>query len=167
MTTPFNPLKFLRQVHLYVGIFIAPAILFFALTGALQTFNLHESGHGRENYQPPTWIVKLSRLHKDQTVVIPQRKGPPAGDKPAKALKPAVEDAPPAAKATPADAPKPPAPAQKSHLPMKIFFLLVTLGLFSSTLTGIYMAYKYSRSKVLVTVLLLAGVLVPLALLPF
>jgi hypothetical protein len=50
---------------------------------------------------------------------------------------------------------------------MKIFFLLVTLGLSSSTLTGIYMAYKYNRSKVLVTVLLLAGVLVPLALLPF
>jgi hypothetical protein len=167
MTTPFNLLKFLRQLHLYVGIFIAPAILFFALTGALQTFNLHESGHGRENYQPPTWIVKLSRLHKDQTVAVPQRKGPPAGDKPAKAPKAATEDAAPAAKTAPSNGPKPPAPAQKSHLPMKIFFLLVTLGLFSSTLTGIYMAYKYNRSKVLVTGLLLAGILVPLALLPF
>jgi ABC-type molybdate transport system permease subunit len=50
---------------------------------------------------------------------------------------------------------------------MKIFFLLVSLGLLTSTLTGIYMAYKFNRSKWLVTALLLAGIVVPLVLLPY
>ena len=50
---------------------------------------------------------------------------------------------------------------------MKIFFLLVSIGLFTSTLTGIYMAYAYNRSKLIVTALLIAGIAVPLLLLPF
>jgi hypothetical protein len=50
---------------------------------------------------------------------------------------------------------------------MKIYFLLVTLGLFTSTLTGIYMAYKYNRNKMVVTGLLIAGILIPLFLLKF
>ena len=50
---------------------------------------------------------------------------------------------------------------------MKIFFLLVAIGLFVSTLTGVTMAYKYNRSKVVVTSLLLAGIIIPLLLLRF
>jgi hypothetical protein len=53
------------------------------------------------------------------------------------------------------------------HLPMKIFFLLVALGLFTSTVTGLYMAYKYGGSKVVVTVWLVAGIVIPLFLLRF
>jgi len=49
---------------------------------------------------------------------------------------------------------------------MKIFFLLVAMGLFFSTLTGLYMAYRYSRNPLLVSGLLLAGVVLPLLLLP-
>jgi hypothetical protein len=61
--------------------------------------------------------------------------------------------------------PAPLASKQKQHLPMKIFFLLVALGLFTSTLTGIYMAYKYDRNKLLVTAVLIAGLAVPSLLL--
>jgi hypothetical protein len=50
---------------------------------------------------------------------------------------------------------------------MKIFFLLVGIGLFLSTLTGIYMAYKYNQSKLWVTGLLIAGAAIPLLLLSF
>ena len=32
---------------------------------------------------------------------------------------------------------------QKSHLPMKIFFLLVAVSLLISSLTGLYMSYKW------------------------
>jgi hypothetical protein len=50
---------------------------------------------------------------------------------------------------------------------MKIFFLVVAIGLFTSTLTGLYMSYKFMRNKLLVTALLLAGIIIPLLLLPF
>jgi len=50
---------------------------------------------------------------------------------------------------------------------MKIFFLLVSLSLVTSTLTGVYMSYKYSRGWWVLTGLLIAGVVVPLLLLPF
>jgi uncharacterized iron-regulated membrane protein len=172
MPNPNALLKTFRQIHLYIGIFISPAILFFALTGALQTFSLHETTKGSD-YKPPSWIVTLAQLHKKQTATVPVRKAPapdakPKAEKTEKAEKPAevaaVSAAPPA---TPAAAPKPPAMPQKSHLPMKIFFLLVALGLFSSTVTGIYMAYRFGRNKWVVTGLLVAGIVVPLLLLPF
>jgi hypothetical protein len=155
MSSSHKVLKAFRQIHLYIGIFISPAILFFALTGALQTFSLHETTRGSE-YKPPTWIATLAQLHKKQTITMPVRKQrpPDAAPKPDKHADPA----------TPPPSPEPP---QKSHLPMKIFFLVVSIGLFTSTLTGIYMSYKFVRNKLVVSALLLAGVLIPLILLPF
>jgi hypothetical protein len=155
MTSSHKILKAARQVHLYIGIFISPAILFFALTGALQTFSLHETSRGSD-YKPPTWIVTLAQLHKKQTTTVPVRKLRPVADAPKPdAPKPDKPAAPPS-----------PEPPQKSHLPMKIFFLLVAIGLFTSTLTGIYMSYKFVRNKLIVTALLIAGILIPLLLLP-
>ena len=46
-------------------------------------------------------------------------------------------------------------------MPLKIFFLLVAIGLFYSTLTGLYMSYKYIRNRMLVTALLIAGIFIP------
>lgn len=156
---PISPtlLKFARRIHLYTGLFIAPAILFFALSGALQTFNLHEASR-TSDYKPPTWIVHLSRIHKDQTFTIPVRKPRPADAAP----KPDKHVEQPAT-----TAPKAPEPPQKSHLPLKIFFLLVAIGLFTSTLTGIFMAYRFNNNKLVVTGLLLAGIIIPLILLRF
>ena len=159
MTTSHQILKVIRQIHLYIGIFISPALLFFALTGALQTFSLHETSRGSD-YKPPTWILTLAQLHKKQTTTVPVRKQrlPDAAPKP---------EAPGPDKHSDAPSPQPsPEPPQKSHLPMKIFFLLVALGLFTSTLTGIYMSYKFVRNKLIVTALLLAGIIIPLLLLP-
>ena len=70
-------LKFLRKIHLYIGIFTTPALLFFAITGALQTFSLHETTQG-SNYKPPAWIASLAQLHKKQTTVVPPRRARPA-----------------------------------------------------------------------------------------
>jgi hypothetical protein len=69
-------LKFVRSVHLYLGVFLSPALLFFAFTGALQTFSLHETTAG-SSYQPPAWAVTLAQLHKKQTTVVPVRKAKP------------------------------------------------------------------------------------------
>jgi len=151
MTSSVKTLKLIRQIHLYLGVFISPALLFFAITGALQTFSLHETTQGSD-YKPPVWIVKLGQLHKKQTTTLPIRRPRPEAPRPA-ADKPTQPATPP--------------PPQKSHLPMKLFFLLVALGLFTSTLTGLYMAWMYQRRKGLVIGVFVAGVVVPLLLLPF
>jgi hypothetical protein len=174
-----------RLLHLYLGVFTAPALLFFAFTGALQTFSLHETTRG-SSYKPPAWAVTLGQLHKKQTPVVPVRRPPPAvvapegrGDAPEgrgrdreqgpgarndagsrgpanaarQALPAAVSEASPAT------------PERTHHpLPLKIFFLIVSVSLFLSTLTGIYMSYKYMRNRTMVTALLILGTAIPVIL---
>lgn len=174
-------LKFTRKVHLLLGIFTTPALLFFAFTGAMQTFSLHETTQGSA-YKPPAWIASLAQLHKKQDTTVPVRKlRPPAIDGGERgnlgsALGASASDA--AEQSAPGQASKKadgsesrsggPAPvARKSHLPMKIFFLLVSVSLALSTLTGAYMSYKFNRRPWQLTGLLVAGLVVPLLLLPF
>jgi magnesium-transporting ATPase (P-type) len=89
--------------------------------------------------------------------VVPARK-PAASQKPDAEL-------PQAAPAVPQQLPtnRPPAPSHNA-VPLKIFFLIVSIGLFFSTLSGLYMSYKYIQRKVLITCVLIAGVTVPIAL---
>jgi hypothetical protein len=160
MTTKAHAtLRLFRQLHLYIGIFISPALLFFAFTGALQTFSLHESVRGSD-YKPAHWVTVLAQLHKNQTTVVQQKK-------PATPDKPKGDGGGDAAKGKFAEAAAPVVSKRQQRVPMKIFFLLVSAGLLTSTVTGIYMSYKYVRSRVVVTGLLAAGVVVPLVLLPF
>ena len=56
-------LKSIRIMHRYLGLFFAPTILFFAITGGLQMFGLHETARG-SSYVPPQILVHLSQLHK-------------------------------------------------------------------------------------------------------
>jgi hypothetical protein len=167
-------LRLFRTLHLYIGIFISPALLFFAFTGAVQTFSLHETTQG-SSYKPPAWIATLAQLHKKQTTTVPVRRprpsfeNGPAGGKGGDSSGHADRHSGGAAAALP-DGAKPasaPEPKPKSHLPMKIFFLLVAIGLFVSTLTGLYMAYRYRRNKLVVTAVWTAGVVVPLLLILF
>jgi hypothetical protein len=154
MPAQVSILKILRQTHLYLGIFIAPAILFFAFTGALQTFSLHENAKDG-SYKPSRWIVILAQIHKKQTMQIPppkvQTSAASQPDGRHKTERPA----------NPVETPNPPG---HSPLPLKIFFLVVSVGLFASTFSGLYMSYKYSRSKLLVGALFLAGIVVPIVL---
>jgi hypothetical protein len=149
-----NLLPFFRKVHLYLGVFTAPAILFFAVTGALQTFSLHEASRDGE-YRPANWIVVLAQIHKKQTPQLPVRKS---------------QSEPPPAIATIPNKPQNPRPAgdppprQHSPLPLKIFFLVVAIALLSSTASGLYLAWKYKRDRTLMAVCLLAGVVVPILL---
>jgi hypothetical protein len=61
-----------------------------------------------------------------------------------------------------------PSPMRRSQAPqcppLKYFFLLVSIGLFVSTLSGIYMSYKYIRNRKLITALLVAGTVLPVLL---
>jgi hypothetical protein len=174
MSSSHTLLKYLRLIHLYVGVFIAPALLFFAFTGALQTFSLHETTRG-SSYKPPAWAVVLGQIHKKQTPIVPVRKATPQ-DRPAEPAapektshdKPSSPSASSASQQPSSATPKllPDAIAPKPHnaLPLKIFFLLVAVGLFTSTLSGLYMSYKYIRNRTRITALLLAGIVVPVLL---
>jgi len=159
-----NLLQFFRKTHLYVGVFTAPAILFFALSGSMQTFSLHESAKG-SSYKPPQWILILAQIHKKQSAQIPQRKAPEAKGS-QKNPDPAPSTA--AQPQQPVALPHPPL-AQVLHnpLPLRVFFLIVGLSLFVSTASGLYLAWKYRRDRVILAVLLLAGILVPIALMQF
>ena len=162
MSTSHKILKIARQIHLYVGVFIAPALLFFAFTGGLQVFSLHETTRGSD-YKPPAWLATMAQLHKKQTAAMPARKPRPMdADNHAQPM----PNAGPAANAAAPMPMKPEMPRTdaKNPLPLKIFSALVALGLFVSTLIGLYMAYRYTRRPVLVSVLLLAGVVVPVVL---
>jgi hypothetical protein len=168
-------LKATRLTHLYLGVFISPALIFFAFTGALQTFSLHETTRG-SSYKPPAWAITLGQIHKKQSPVVPVRRTPPPDARPD--ARPAGKDHDPSqsqaqSKGQPApgaespqQAATPATPAPRAHhpLPLKIFFLIVSIGLFLSTLSGLYMSYKYIHSKRLITATLIAGTIIPIAL---
>ena len=157
MTTA-TTLKAVRQIHNCIGLFFAPTILFFAVTGGLQMFGLHETSRG-SSYVPPAILVHLSQLHKKGTVYLPERKAPQPGTTRPEGGK--------------ADAPKsegqkaPLVSATPNPLPMKIFFTTTALALVISTCTGIAMGWKYSRRKSSVLLILAAGVVLPVILLFF
>ena len=169
MSASHQFLKLVRQIHLYVGVFIAPALLFFSLTGGLQVFSLHETTRGSD-YKPPAWLVTLAQVHKKQTTVVSSHKPKPvdADNHPAANSPAAPADSASGPMANPAVPmqikPEPPRGEAKNPLPLKIFFAFVALGLFVSTLIGLYMAYRYTRRTALVSVVLLAGVVLPIVL---
>ncbi len=147
-----STLRTVRSLHLYFGTFIAPALLFFAFTGALQTFGLHESGRGSSSYTPPRWAVVLGQLHKKQTVIVPRRR-------------PSTPAATQAGRTLPGDPARAVPPGRHRHpVPLRIFFLLVCLGLTSSTITGAWLAYRHTRRPRLITGLLLLGAILPVIL---
>ena len=187
-------LKAIRLTHLYSGVFLAPAILFFAITGGLQMFGLHETSRG-SSYKPPVLLMSLSQIHKKGTYVLPQRRsGPPAA--PATSPAPGKPDSDAAAVAASAvkspdsqdarreggpddrrndrhdsapdaksDGGRPKPPAGPNPLPFKIFAAIVSLGLVLSTLTGLVMSWMYARRKALIVILFIAGILLPIFLL--
>jgi hypothetical protein len=58
-------IKVMRNIHLYLGVFFAPMLMFFLISGSLQTFGLHEASKSG-NYVPPAIIKLFSDVHKDQ-----------------------------------------------------------------------------------------------------
>ena len=134
-------LKFLRTLHVYLGVFAAPALLFFAFTGGLQTFSLHETTRG-SSYAPPAWLASAAHLHKKATLEVPVRRARPLVAGGAR---------------LPAEG--------ASSAAGKIFFAVISGSLLISVLSGLIIAYRLSHRPYLLNMLVLAGVLLPLALL--
>jgi hypothetical protein len=136
-----------RQLHAYVGAFIAPSVIFFAFTGSLQLFSLHES-HGA--YAPPPVVEMLGRIHKDQVT----------HGKPGAAAAAHHHDADHGA-----DHHDHPAALPWSVMALKWLFLSVAVGLIGSTLLGLWMSLTLGRHKGLILGLLVAGAALPALLL--
>lgn len=139
-------MKSIRRVHAWLGVLFAPSIIFFALTGGLQMFGLHESEGG----EPPGIVSKMAMVHKHQTPTIPQRVA--RGPRP---------EAPPRAES----APQQPRPARPTTMPLKIFFLLMALSLVASSVLGLWIAFTSKRDRALHVGLLVAGFILPVVLL--
>jgi hypothetical protein len=137
----------LRIWHSYLSVFIAPSVIFFALTGALQIFNFHEAHDG---YQPPALLEKLARVHKDQVFEREEHHEPPP---------------PPAAGAAPPPHEDEEAGPGLLTLALKWFFLLVALVLTTSTTLGLWIGLTHIARKRVSALLLCGGCLVPLLLL--
>lgn len=153
-------LKLARQWHLYLGTLFAPSIIFFAFTGALQLFSLHES-HPGDAYQAPAWIQTLASIHKDQVL---EKKHKPAPVSAGEQKAPATSDAARRpAKPEGGGTNNKPGPS-KLTLTLKWFFLAMAAGLIFSTSLGIYMAFKFNRNRTLVWGMLILGTAIPLAL---
>jgi hypothetical protein len=145
----------IRQWHSYIGLFIAPSVLFFALSGAVQLFSLHEA-HG--HYHPFAIVEKLSSVHKDQTFELGHHDAAP---------EPGTEAGKRADSANTAGAKKDDDKTELSTLLLKCFFLLVALCLTVSTALGLWMGLTQPRRKGIRWLLVIAGVAVPLGLLAF
>ena len=56
-------MKLLRRLHLYLGCFFTPLLLFYLATGWYQTFNINRN---KQPGEAETWISRLTSVHKDQ-----------------------------------------------------------------------------------------------------
>ncbi len=153
----------LRTFHHYIGVFFAPAILFFAFSGTLQTFGLHEA-RGWGGASPPGWIAWMGNVHKDQD--------PDHGAHgPAKHADADHDHADHAdadhdhADAAPKPAAKPEAATPPATYVLKLFVGLMGAGLVLSSLLGITIALTLPSMRRVSIVMLAAGTLLPLALL--
>jgi hypothetical protein len=145
----------IRLWHSYIGLFIAPSVLFFALSGAVQIFSLHEA-HG--HYHPFAIVEKLSSVHKDQVFELGHHDAAPELG---------ADSGKPADSANPAGAKEDDDKAELSTYMLKGFFLLVALCLTVSTALGLWMGLTQTRRKGIGWLLVIAGAAVPLGLLVF
>jgi hypothetical protein len=139
----------IRQLHVYLSVFVAPSLIFFAATGALQTFRIPD------DKAAPVLLQKLARVHKDDVFAPkPARKPPPAA---ANRPRPSPPPPPP-----PAPAPE---PAKRSTQMLKWFFSLVSVAVIVTSLLGLWMALVQHRRRVLLWVVFLGGTAAPILIL--
>ena len=179
---PALRLAAIRQWHTMIGVFIAPCVIFFAFTGVVQIFSLHEA---RGGYHPPALIEGLGSVHKDQVFrVKPERPAPAQAPSAAAPSHPddasAGHDHDDADHADHADAdhaghdhvaaaPADHASAKPKGQPIKVYalkwlFTFVAIGLATSTGLGLWMALSYGRNKRTLWALLAAGIVLPILL---
>jgi hypothetical protein len=143
----------IRRWHSYTGLLIAPSVLFFALTGAAQLFNLHEA---HDSYRPPALLEKLSSVHKDQVFEFGHHHESP--DSSSGAGESSADDHPPPGAEEHGDERTP------AIFLLKAYFLLVALALTLSTMLGLWMGLVQTRHRTVPWLLVGAGTVIPIVL---
>lgn len=138
---------------MYVGLLTAPSLIFFCLTGAVQLFSLHEA-HG--SYHPYALVEKLSSVHKDQ-VWEPHEDHDHDHEHDHAADQGGHGDH--------ADHDDHDDDDSAATVALKVFFLLISLGLTVSAALGLWIALTQSRERKLCWILLASGTAFPILLL--
>ena len=132
----------LRTIHYYAGVFFAPTIIFFAFSGTLQVFKLHESYRDTPGAQGDA-IAWMAQVHKEAALIPPKVAPPKAAPRP--------EGSPP--------------PAERKSSLFKWFAALMGVSLIGASLAGLTIAYGYPKRRRSFFATLAAGVVIPLVLL--
>lgn len=144
-------LRFIRQLHFWVAVFVAPSLLLFAMTGMLQLFGLHEAEGG---YKPLPVVEKLGQVHIHQKFALrPVRARPPQAA------------APVAATPAPARAEPEEEGAPLGETLVKWTFLVMAAGMALSSILGIWMALSNTRQRPIALAMLAAGTVLPILVL--
>jgi hypothetical protein len=138
-----------RRLHMCVSVFVAPSLLFFALTGALQTFRIPDQKTA------PELIQKLARVHKDDVFAV----------KPPRPKRPDAAGGHQGGRDTADKAPEAKPQPKPSTTALKWFFAAISAGIVLTTLFGLWMALVQSRQKLVLWALLIAGAAAPILIL--
>ena len=143
--------KRLRNLHNWFGVFFAPGLIFFALSGMLQTLGLHESGPSRQ--PAAAWIGVFASVHKEGEAALPKARRP-------------VQQQPGGVSAPPEHAHGHDHDHDRGGLaPFKFYVLLLSVSLIASAFTGVAVALANLAARRRTWSLLAAGCVVPLLLL--
>jgi len=126
-------------------VFFAPTIIFFAFSGVMQVFKLHEAYRAVPGAQGD-WIAWMSQVHKEAALIPPR---------PAPAKAPQAENRPPSE------------PRKERSSAFKWFAALMGVSLIAASLAGLYIAYSYPSRRKTFFITLMAGIVVPIVLLQF
>jgi hypothetical protein len=136
----------LRRLHSCAGALFAPALLFFAVSGLVQVFDLHKASPGA-GASPPAVVRAMAQLHKKQTLTRAENSGSrpaPGGGR----------------RAAPA-----PASASLGQRLLKAYAAATSVVLALTTLAGLVLALRNRRDRALTLALLVLGIVAPLGLL--
>jgi hypothetical protein len=136
-----STLRSLRTWHHLIGVFLAPAILFFSFSGLIQVIGIQD----QRNPAPPAWIAWMAGIHKHQAAPKPRPERKPDAKPEGRHEEHEDHD-------------------HGGFTPLKIFALLTAIGLFVTTLIGLAIALGTRSTRARALVMLVLGVAVPVGL---
>ena len=176
-------MKTIRSLHFYLGIFFAPTIIFFAFSGALQSFGLHEGeGHAKwieemgevhKNQRPPDWMKAAPKAQPSSGQPAPQQQSPATAPASTPVSSPATTNTAANAPATSAQSPAPAQtapvrrgpPRKPKSVPFKVFSAVMAAGLILSSILGILSAFRMKPDPKPIWLMLVLGTILPAVLL--